>query len=522
VLALALAPALVAVWLVPGFVTQDGPAHVYNAHILVQSLGTHSPFVGTYAVNWEPLPNWAGHAVLMGLVSVLEAPAAERAMTSLTLVSVAASMLWLRRRVRGDSGLAGAALWAALLAMNLTWLLGFYSFLLGVCLFAITLSTWWDCRGSLGPASTLKQAGLLVVGYFCHPISLAATVLGLLVLAFAEPTPGRSRRWAWTLAGLTPLVPLGIAYRGLMRAGGELAPFWGTLRRDPYVLKTWWEHLGWVDPLTLGRTVSMPFVERVSPWFRAAAPIFWFGAAATALTIATSRAGQRPSPVRGWVALALVLVLGGIVAPDTLGPTHGNYLAQRILLLGLVAALPVLDLAGRSRWARAGRVCLVLAVVLQVAFVLDYAWRSKRVVRPFLDAKQAVGHGHRVGTLLVDVRGRYRANPLLHLDSFFGVGAGNIVWENYESAFYYFPVRIRPDVVHPPVPEFEAIALLDPVRQGDEKRRLWKALVERFRDQMDVIVVWGDAPGLAAIHGPYYQTVYHVDGVRVLRRRGRP
>ena len=35
---LALLPALAAIWAVPLFVTQDGPAHLYNAHILAESL----------------------------------------------------------------------------------------------------------------------------------------------------------------------------------------------------------------------------------------------------------------------------------------------------------------------------------------------------------------------------------------------------------------------------------------------------------------------------------------------------
>ena len=41
------------------------------------------------------------------------------------------------------------ALLAVLLALNLTWLLGFYSFLLGACLYPITLGLWW--AGPSGP-----------------------------------------------------------------------------------------------------------------------------------------------------------------------------------------------------------------------------------------------------------------------------------------------------------------------------------------------------------------------------------
>ena len=88
----ALFPAVVAVWAFPGFVTQDGPAHLYNAHILAKSIGPASPFRGVFAVRWEPLPNWAGHLALMGLVGALPPRAADRLMTTAMLVGFAGSV----------------------------------------------------------------------------------------------------------------------------------------------------------------------------------------------------------------------------------------------------------------------------------------------------------------------------------------------------------------------------------------------------------------------------------------------
>ena len=60
-------------------------------------------------------------------------------MTSVTMVGFAAAILWLRWRVAGGRGLHVAALMAALLSMNMAWLFGFTSFMLGACLFPITL-----------------------------------------------------------------------------------------------------------------------------------------------------------------------------------------------------------------------------------------------------------------------------------------------------------------------------------------------------------------------------------------------
>ena len=133
-LALALAVPLSAIWAVPWFVTQDGPAHVYNAQILAESFDPESPSRLVYTIAWKPIPNWAGHLILAGLVTQFPAWIADRIMTSITLVGLAAATLWLRWRVAGAKGLVLAALLSALLAMNMAWLLGFTSFLIGSCL----------------------------------------------------------------------------------------------------------------------------------------------------------------------------------------------------------------------------------------------------------------------------------------------------------------------------------------------------------------------------------------------------
>ncbi len=146
ILALALVPALAAVWAPRSFVTQDGPAHLYNAQILLRSLQGDPGYRAVYEVRWQPLPNWVGHLVLMGLLAVWPAGAADKMMISLSLAAVAAGTFWLRGRVAGARGLPTAALLAVFLALNFPWLLGFYGFLLGAALYPVTLGVWWSYR----------------------------------------------------------------------------------------------------------------------------------------------------------------------------------------------------------------------------------------------------------------------------------------------------------------------------------------------------------------------------------------
>ncbi len=517
-LLLALLPTLLAVWSVPAFVTQDGPAHLYNAHILVESFGSDSPFANVYEVRWQVLPNWAGHLTLMALLGVLPPLVTDKAMMSLTLFGFAGAIFWMRRRVSGDQGEVLAALLAAFLSLNVTWLLGFYNFLIGVILFPMTLGYWWLGRERPGPCWAAVLVALLILGYFGHLVSLGLTAFGLLVLALA--TPGSALEWrrrlGWTLAALACLIPFALIYQRLTASGGAFRPSWGHLAR-PFELRAWFAQVGWVDPITLGSRSALPMIEAVSsPAFALLTPVLWFSIALFLLVVGTTWTMER----RAWAWLSGILLIGGLVGPDRFGPDHGDYLGQRVVLLGLVALLPALDLAPGRRWSRIAKWALVLGFVLQSAFVWDYARESNQRVRPLLEARPFVGQGERVGTLLVGLRGRFRANPLLHADNLLGIGNGNILWSNYETRFYYFPVRVREGIEHPPAVEFERVARLDGLNEAPERARKWRELLETHVEAIDILIVRGFDSQLEAINARWFdlEPVFQSDSVRVFRR----
>src|SRR5262249_18639828 len=150
--------------------------------------------------------------------------------TTVTLVGFAASIFWLRRRISGPHGMALAALLAVLLALNFPWLLGFTSFLLGACLFPITLGVWWAGRDRFGWGRSFAIALLMGLGYFCRLVSLGLTAFGLVVLAVATPGAHRGTRLLRTFVGLLPLVPLAFVYQSLSQRGGAMRPVWDQLK----------------------------------------------------------------------------------------------------------------------------------------------------------------------------------------------------------------------------------------------------------------------------------------------------
>ncbi|MFO0950718.1 MAG: hypothetical protein U0835_06100 [Isosphaeraceae bacterium] len=441
----ALSPALAAVWTHPSFVTQDGPSHLYNAEILVQSFSAESPFRDYFEVRWEALPNWAGHALLMGLVTTLPSRTADRAMTTLTLLAFAVSVGWLGRRIAPVgarmSPWSTAAL-SAVLALNVAWLLGFGSFLLGACVFCATLSAWWRGRkdGWSGRRAVVL-AGWMVLGYFCHLVSLGVTAGGVVILELftpMRPADGlASKRWGrrlTTLAGLAPLAPLAAVYLGLMRRGGGIAPEWKHLR-NALSPRDWLTQLSWVDPISLAGKGYLPLLGRDGPWHLLLAPAVLLGLGLACGLISAWRSGRGPwrdPERRGWWVLAGALLFGGLVAPDTLGASHGEYLQQRVVLLGLVALVPVLELSWRG-WGRPATLALAAALAMQSAVVWDYAADCERTAGAMLRALPRVGNGRRVAACLTGIVTNFRANPALHSDCLLGVGTGNILWGDYET-----------------------------------------------------------------------------------------
>jgi hypothetical protein len=527
VLLAALAPALAAMAVVPWFVTQDGPAHLYNAEVLARSFDADSPFGSSYRVQWEPLPNWAGHLLLIVLSAIATPRGANLAINALTLAGFSASVLWLRWVVAGPRGLGIAALLAAALGLNVAWLLGFTSFMLGACLFPMTLGVWWTGRDRLDGRRVAALSAMLVLGYFGHLVSLALTVLGLAVLALRAPCGDGRRAWAARLGrtalSTLPLVPLGLVYLNLTRRGGRMRPEWGHLA-DPFSPRAWLAQLGWADPISIAAKGVLPFGPSSARVGGLLAPAAWL-LIALGLALAATLRARVSDPVsaattrRGWTALAAMLILGGLVGPDTLGVSHGHYLPQRIVLLGLAALVPALDLDPRRRAVQGCALALVVALAVQSALVWDYARVSQRTAGAFWQARDVVGRRQRVATLLLQLRDRFRANPLLHADCLLGLETGNIIWSNYETRHYYFPVQFRAGLDRPDASELERLALQDDPRDADVRTEAWEQLLRRRHASIDVLVVWGSDPRLDAISDRWFQSVSANGTLRILRHR---
>ena len=505
-------PVLIVIWCLPWFVTQDGPLHLYNAHIMIELLKSHSPLQEIYAVRWDPLPYWGAHAALTALMSFLSDRAADRVMLTLTSIGFAGSMLWLRWRVAGWEGMTIAAPLAVLVSLNALWLLGLYSFLLGSCLFIITLGVWWSGRECMGAKHALIIAALLVLGYFSHLISLAVTVIALAVLALITPGPGWLRRVGWTAASLAPVLPLAIIYKRMMQDNGEVRATWGRIT-DFLSLQQWLDYSSGVDFLSLRADKNnFPFVEGHSEWHGLVSPYVWGTVALAILVTVTIFARSRetgPSAKAGrvWIILPLVLIIGAYISPDSFGGQHGGILRERILLLGVATLVAGLRINTKQLSVKFAGAALMLAAVVQIGFVYEYGFSSNDIVGDFMRAKPYVGEGQRVEILRVNVESRFRANPIHNLSNMLGIGTGNVVWNNYGPSLYYFPIKFKDESTGECARSLSDVSQFeynDPDVDIEEQIEYWSLMLEENHDKIDALVVWGSAPTLDAANAQWY------------------
>jgi hypothetical protein len=329
------------------------------------------------------------------------------------------------------------------------------------------------------------------------------------------------------MVALLPLIPLGITYHRLMREGGGISPAWEHLK-NPLSLASWGKQLSWIDPITLASKRTFPFIHAQSAWFGLLAPVLWLSVAVAFLVLATldrpkagHAAAHEATVRRGWALLAGMLFLGGLIGPDTMGAGHGNYLPQRVFLLGLAAIIPYLELDPRRWPVRAAIPALGVALCVQSATVWSYALESDRLTRQFLECRDHVGRRQRVGALMLGIRGIYRGNPLLHVDCLLGIGTGNILWGNYETGHYYFPVQLVDAPHHPQAADFEEVTILDSPADQPRRRELWNQLLENCHGEIDVLVVWGKDPALDAITDRWFRLDFEREPVRVFKPRDR-
>ena len=168
------------VWLFKYACTQDGPAHVHNAHVL-KVYHNHENYIlrEVYEHNPTLFPNWTSHAVMSVLMYVFPPLICEKIFFSLCIGLLPLSLLYLLNGVQKGKTLF--CLVGFIFAYNYLLHMGFYNFALSVSLFFFALGYWWRCEDKLNPKTLAITYLWLIVVYLTHFQSYALLTVSLTV-----------------------------------------------------------------------------------------------------------------------------------------------------------------------------------------------------------------------------------------------------------------------------------------------------------------------------------------------------
>jgi hypothetical protein len=411
----------------------DNATHVYNAWVL-HGLATNSapPHIAqAYAIDWQPHPNWTGHAFMAIAMSIVPPLIAEKLFVTLIFLTLF-SGAW-RFTTAVDARNDVYAFLVFPFTYTQTFAAGFYNYTWSIGIFLIILSVWWRRRDERRATTVIVEALLLLFCYFTHPqaTGLACIAIGFLSLA--------TRRWIHLLA-LIPVAPLLFFFGRSDAAGvGETAGAginWEALRvlRRLEVMHSFGD-----AQLQLSTVVAIVFAI-----LTLATLVFsWSGRFSTKATESTP--AQRTASNSGVNPRALLLILALLFAAmmfwlPAAAPTRALFLQRN-------SPFVFLTLAGwfTPRLPRQV-VSIVLTLIATANGIINLQWMQR--LEPWLvEYVRAHDVIERRTSLLPLAYDRFHSDSMVnvyaHALSYVALEKELVDLSNYEPGTNYFPIIWR-------------------------------------------------------------------------------
>lgn len=158
--------------------TNDGPAHLYNATLLKHFWDNQADFISHYfELNTHISTNWVGHGLLAILMYAVPDWAAEKIILCIYLIGLPLSFRYAMQQLKPENSVYSLLIFPFLYCQVFT--LGFYSqFLSFVALFAL-LGKWLAVDYRFTLPNTLLLTGLVMLVALCHMLTFLISVLVL-------------------------------------------------------------------------------------------------------------------------------------------------------------------------------------------------------------------------------------------------------------------------------------------------------------------------------------------------------
>lgn len=412
---------LLPVWMFTPFPTVDGPAHLYNARLMLE-LWRGNPTVSEFFV-LNPLlqPNVLGHVLLAGMMALgLPALLAEK----LLLTSLVGLLpLAFRRLIRSLNPDAGdVTLLVFPFVYGFLFFMGFYNFLLGTLLLLFGIEKWIGLVGkplNRNNSSALAVIALLTLYAHLYAFAWFVVFAALVLIAdlYSKEKPlTRKQLVAKLLLWVLPLLPaLYHIIKGKFSGGETVFSSSGAL----------WDLVYQVQP---AKGLEYGKANIYTQW------LFWLLLLRLALSVYEAvKKGLRPETTLLRMAF-LLLSIALFALPD--GTALSGMVSQRTGLLWFFSLLALLAVTPVHPWIRwAGR-AVALVVSLSLLWLYNGALqREQSVSRSVALAARSIPAG---SVVYVENTSGQMLNT--HVSNYLGAGRPLIISENYQAALPYFPV----------------------------------------------------------------------------------
>jgi hypothetical protein len=465
-------------WFSLGFVTQDGPSHLYTALVAKDLLfNSDSPYAAFYEFQPKLVTNWCT-TVVMNVAALLFGPRdAEHAVATLCVLLGFFGLSYLRRSIDPQT-----SPWSPVTNFLLfSWFLwiGFYNFYLGMAIVPFVLGYYIRYERDLTWRRVMLLTFALVLLFFTHVLAVSIALLSIgLVAVWSWPL--YPRRLLWTTVALLPAVILLLIF---IKASGQSADY------DSSIAWAWNSFPMHAFAASRGRTgeqaVLMPgmllfmcigvLAMRRHEWTSARGPVFVTAGGLFILYLLVPNVGFGGDEIK--IRFAWAVFFFGCTAASTVERLQPIRIPVAIYTAIFVAATLIHTLKVNV-WSVAPAASAYLAAMEKIPP------GSTFVRLRFSHPGVAKRYGFDTAAL----------EPLFHTDSLAAARRGLIALSDYQALTRLFPVVTRPSIS-----DVNVHRLWDLEGTGATSIQSLRDLLDDQSIRIDYIVVVGDEPNPDAL-----------------------
>jgi len=162
---------LIYVWLIPIFLTQDGPIHLYNSKILLDLISDNQSdfYLQYFEINKQISPNWFSTIPLAFLLKLFSPIVVEKIFISFLILLLPLSIRYTLNSINPKALFLSSI--AFVFSNSFFLIYGFYNFQWSLIFFCFFIGYYIKHQKTLSIKQTIKLSLLCLLTFFTHPVA---------------------------------------------------------------------------------------------------------------------------------------------------------------------------------------------------------------------------------------------------------------------------------------------------------------------------------------------------------------